>query len=721
VGLACAATACGADDRPLRPSESDDLGSLGLALDAAPGVSLGSFSYTITGPGGFSRQASVDLSGSSKLSTLVGGLPVGTGFGITLQAKTLDGSTQCGGSASFDVAARATTQVTVHLQCHEAARTGSVLINGTLNLCPVIDSLGASPAEALVGSRVTLTALAHDTDGLPTALAYAWRASSGTLSSPSSASPSFQCTASGDVTLTLSVSDGDCSDTLSATVGCTSPAGGGEMAGLVVINELESNGGVPGDWVELYNAGAAPVDLSGWKFKDNDDSHAFYVIPAGTTLLPGAYYVLEEAAFGFGLGAADSARLWDQQGVAVDSYAWTAHATTTYARCANGVGPLTTSASSTKGVSNDCGSSAGGSGGAGGGAGSGGSAGSGGGASGSGGSGGSSGGAGGSGGVASFAWPGTDAVVTVDTADTFGTNLSGLEYQPASPGAPAVLWAVQNGPSKLFRLLWNGSTWAPDSGGAWGTGKLLHYSNGAGAPDSEGVSKAEWIDSAIYVATERDNNDNGVSRLSLLRFDTNASGAELSATNDWNLTADLPVVGPNLGLEAVTYIPDAALVAGGFFDEARHAPYVPGNYPNHGSGLFFVGVEGNGNIYGYALDHVTNAFTRVASWSSGQVSIMDLSYDREVGYLWGYCDNTCANKATVFRLDTSPGSATAGRFLASRVFDHPSSLGSSNNEGIAFAPEAECSGGQKSFFWSDDDQLAGHALRRGTIPCGAFF
>lgn len=66
-------------------------------------------------------------------------------------------------------------------------------------------------------------------------------------------------------------------------------------------------------------------------------------------------------------------------------------------------------------------------------------------------------------------------------------------------------------------------------------------------------------------------------------------------------------------------------------------------------------------------------------------------------------------------------SSTAGRFQIGRVFDHPSTLPNSNNEGITFAPESECVGGQKPFFWSDDDQINGHAIRRGTIPCGSFF
>ena len=39
---------------------------------------------------------------------------------------------------------------------------------------------------------------------------------------------------------------------------------------------------------------------------------------------------------------------------------------------------------------------------------------------------------------------------------------------------------MKNGPSTLFRLLWNGSTWTPDTAGGWGAGKTLHYPSGTG-------------------------------------------------------------------------------------------------------------------------------------------------------------------------------------------------------------------------------------------------
>lgn len=743
AGAAIALAGCGT------PHDDADSGSIGVALQIAPGIVLDSVSYQLTGPGSYLRTGTVNVAGSTVVATTIGGIPVGTGYAITLTATSKDGGTHCMGAGTFAVAAGATTAVSVELVCHQGATTGSVLVNGTINVCAVIDGLSANPAEAQVGHTLALSSLAHDTDAAPAALTYHWTTSRGTLDDASLANPSFQCTTAGTATLTLSVSDGDCGDAQSITVTCspatgaggagdtaghagqaagnsgtngghsgtagssglagaTGTAGNGGSAGsagasggatgkTVVINEVESNGDAMGDWVELMNVSSAPADISGWKLKDDTDSHAFVVVPGGTTLAAGGFYRIYVFQT-FGLGAPDMARLFDPAGNLVDSYGWTAHATGTYGRCPDGTGAFVDS-TATPAATNACGGGTGGAAGGGG-----------------------AGGAGGSGMAANeLAWPGTDTVVTVDDLGAFASNLSGLHYQPATATEPAAMWAIQNGPSKLYRLLWNGTTWESDMANGWGAGKTIHYPAGTGDPDSEGVSKAEFADTAIYVSTERDNDDNQVNRFSVLRYDTNDAGSDLTATNEWNLTADLPATGVNLGLEAITYVPDTALVAGGFFDESASGPYDPSRYPNHGTGLFFVGLESNGFIYAYALNHADDTFTRVATFSSGQVAIMDLSYDREVGYLWAQCDNTCNNKATVFRLDTTAASPTLGRFEIGRVFDRPASLPNSNFEGIGIAPESQCVAGQKAFFWSDDSALDMHSLRRGSIPCGQFF
>ena len=448
----------------------------------------------------------------------------------------------------------------------------------------------------------------------------------------------------------------------------------------IKINEIESSGGTPGDWVELYNAGPSTVDLSGWILKDNDDTHIF-AVPAGTSLAPATYLVLDEATFVFGLGGADSVRLFDSTGLLVDSYSWTAHATTTYGRCPNGTGALTTTNSSTKGTANACPGEP----------------------------------------APPAPWPAPEtAVTTVDGLNVFGGNLSGLTYQPASIEGTTVLWAVRNGPSTLYRLVWDGTIWTPEPG-AWSAGITLRYTDGTGAPDSEGVTKADLSQPFVYVSTERNNDNSGVSKLSILRFDTSLANGELIATHDWDLTSDLPAVGANLGLEGITWIADTALTGKSFFDESKGHAYNPAEYPDHGTGLFFVGIEASGMIYAYALDHVTGGFTRIASIASGQISVMDLSFDRDVGVLWSYCDDTCNNRAAILGIDTNTSSPTFGHFKVLGIFDRPAAMPNINNEGIAFAPEAECSGSRKAFFWTDDSQTDGHSIRTGVIPCGPLF
>jgi hypothetical protein len=299
--------------------------------------------------------------------------------------------------------------------------------------------------------------------------------------------------------------------------------------------------------------------------------------------------------------------------------------------------------------------------------------------------------------------------------------MSGLSYQAASATAPPVLWAVQNSPSKIHRLVQTGALWIPDSAGGWGAGKVIHYPGGTGAPDAEGITRPALDPLVAYVATERDNDHNTVSRLSVLRVDTTGAGVELTASHEWNLTADLPPVGANLGLEAIAWVPDDYLVGSGFQDESTGQPYNPERYPAHGGGLFLVGVEASGAIHAYALEHGTGAAHKVATLSSGQPAVMDLAWDSDLGGLWAGCDNTCGNKLTILAVETSPASPDRGHFVVRKAFARPITLPDVNNEGVTFAPTPECAGGLRRFFWSDDDQTSGHALRMDSIPCGPLF
>lgn len=449
---------------------------------------------------------------------------------------------------------------------------------------------------------------------------------------------------------------------------------------LVRVNEVESNGGTPGDWIEFYNAGPTTVNLAGFVVKDNDDTHSA-VLPAGASIAAGGYYVVEEATLGYGLGSADAARLFDPNGVLVDTYEWTAHATITYGRCPDGTGVFAQTATSTKGASNDCGST---------------------------------------GPAPASPWPGTDNVTTVDGVGVFGSNLSGLMYETAKGASPAVLWGAKNGPGSMYRLILSGGIWTPDPANDWATGKRLTYPDGTGEPDAEGITFTSGGSLAgIYVSAERNNQNNSVSRNSVLRFDPAQAGTTLKATNEWNLTADLPVTGANLGAEAIAWIPDSVLVAKKFYDEKAARTYNPADYADHGNGIFFVGLEANGNVYAYALNHVTNGFTRIATFSTGfPTGVMDLNFDPATNYLWAECDDGCGGTLGIFEIDGNPTSPTFGRFLPPRVYARPTSMPNINNEGFTVTTQAECVANWKPAFWSDDSETGGHSIRTASIPCG---
>ena len=184
------------------------------------------------------------------------------------------------------------------------------------------------------------------------------------------------------------------------------------------------------------NTGAATVDIGNYVIKDNNDGHA-KLIPPVTMLAPNAYYVVDtnSGAGGFGLGdrrlrAALRPGRRHARRTATHGHS---HAPATYGRCPNGTGAMTWTNSTTRGAANELSRPR-----------------------------------------VSPGWAG-DAVSIADDVGVFGTNLSGLAYQPSGTSAPGVLWAVRNNPATLFRLLWDGTNWKPDTANGWGAGKELRY------------------------------------------------------------------------------------------------------------------------------------------------------------------------------------------------------------------------------------------------------
>ncbi|MFB7630333.1 hypothetical protein ACFC0M_05205 [Streptomyces sp. NPDC056149] len=311
----------------------------------------------------------------------------------------------------------------------------------------------------------------------------------------------------------------------------------------------------------------------------------------------------------------------------------------------------------------------------------------------------------GNGGPTPTTWPGSGSVTTADAADVFGEDLSGL-YQERG-----VLWGAQNS-GKLWRLVPDGSGgWRPDTANGWTSGKALRFPGGSGSPDSEGVTlTGAGAAGGAFVASERNADASKTSRLSVLKYDIGGSGGTLAAAKEWNLTPDLPRVGANLGFEGITWVPDASLTASGFKDESTGAAYDPKRYGAHTGGVFFVGVEGTGMVYGYVLED-SGAHTRVASVKTGMAGVMELQWEPQASRLWVVCDDTCHGQHRTMRVDAS------GAFATTAVYDRPSGMPDLNNEGFAVAGSDACVDGSKPVYWADDSNDDGHALRRGSIAC----
>jgi hypothetical protein len=127
VGLAVfAALGLGACQAPGGPSTSPTLGagdsnagvgSVSFALQLGKGYTINSVGYEISG-NNFDRKGTIDVSQSSAVSTIVTGIPVGTGYTATLSVAPIPNKLYaCQGSSMFNVSSANTVAVPVHLTC----------------------------------------------------------------------------------------------------------------------------------------------------------------------------------------------------------------------------------------------------------------------------------------------------------------------------------------------------------------------------------------------------------------------------------------------------------------------------------------------------------------------------------------------------------------------------------------------------------------------------
>jgi len=209
--------------------------------------------YTLTN-GTNVRSGRLDVSTATSLGFVIGQVPAGTGYRLTLDVGATDitgGGATCHGEAGpFDVVPPATTQVGVRLTCKRRqavdAGNGNVVVTGTINECPYIQAI---TADVPVGNTIAIHVAAIDPLAGPGAMTFTWTGASG-LSGPN---PTLTCTSEGQVNLGVSVTDGDpaCSDFFPFTVICPPPVadgggGGGGGAGGGTGGAAGAGGGTGG-------------------------------------------------------------------------------------------------------------------------------------------------------------------------------------------------------------------------------------------------------------------------------------------------------------------------------------------------------------------------------------------------------------------------------------------------------------------------------------------
>ncbi len=206
-------------------------GTVTTKLTVAPGVDETQINYTITGNGIDPLTGTIQVV-SNPVTADIAPIPVGSGYTITL--ATADGI--CTGSATFDVVASQTTTVAVPIQCSTTPPRGSVSVTGTFLACPTVGSMVVSPTSVAVGSTIQVNASAQNL-GQGT-LTYAWTATSdGTFANPATAMTTYLCATTGTKTLTITVSNVNCTDSLSVDVTCGQ--GGGPVCGDGIVSGNE--------------------------------------------------------------------------------------------------------------------------------------------------------------------------------------------------------------------------------------------------------------------------------------------------------------------------------------------------------------------------------------------------------------------------------------------------------------------------------------------------
>lgn len=303
--------------------------------------------------------------------------------------------------------------------------------------------------------------------------------------------------------------------------------------------------------------------------------------------------------------------------------------------------------------------------------------------------------------LADEAWPG-DGDITVSNL-VFSSNSSGLDFRDGK------LYSVDNGEGSLYVMEVTKDGIISFAKG-FDNGVSITYKSRSYncVPDAEGVSTDNG--GYVYIAAERDNTES-VSLNMILKVDPTKTPNEdniIQADKDWNLTALLPSVGSNKGIEACEWV-SFEDVNGKIIDKNTGKLFNSENYPDSDSeGIMFVGLEKNGHIYGFVLNTDSSAIL-ICDIYSGFDGIMALDYDEYEDVLWAVTDNNYDNAAAKL---TFNGTQTPDMIKVAA----PEGIDiSDNNEGFAIADYTYTVDGRRPVYHMTDGPKK--SLLIGSLYC----
>ena len=447
------------------------------------------------------------------------------------------------------------------------------------------------------------------------------------------------------------------------------------------INEVESSGGSPGDWVELFNRGTDRRSTVRAACSRTTTTPTPTSSPPGPRIAAGGYLRAGRgAAFGFGLGGADSAGCSIADG-ATSSTRTPGPRTppTTYGRCPNGTGapspprppspraPPTTARATVDRLGR---------------------------------------------------WPGGADVSTVDAPER-------LRQQPERPDLPAghaadagcpvggAQRSVDAVPAGLGRRQWHLDRRAADG---WGAGKTLRYPDGTGSARHRGrhprrpdrpqhlrrhraqQRRQHGQPHAASCASTPQHAGHRADRHPRVEPDRRPAGGRWAPTSASR---------PSPGSPTASWSPPASST------RRTGAGLRPGALPRPRRRAVLRGRRGQRHHLRLRAGPHLRRLLRVATITSGQAGVMGLEFDPDNGTLWAGVTTPAATRPPCWE---SPAPATAASWSA--PLQPPHRHGRLQQRGHRLRPQLRMLGRTRSFFWCDDSNNETHALRRGTLNCG---